>query len=143
MLCFLLQAGTFDLVGTIVYEIDQTAYQSTFYNGTIEVAEAGGPLSVESVFLFSLGVALLVLFGLWVRTQISQLSKVFLYEKVHIFDLFSFYIYLLIAACFSKFRFVIEFAYLFLIVLYINIIAVIIYWVRTTIFFLYMSLKIG
>ncbi|WOH03676.1 hypothetical protein DCAR_0623075 [Daucus carota subsp. sativus] len=70
-----LQAGTFDLVGTIVYEIDQTAYQSTFYNGTIEVAEAGGPLSVESVFLFSLGVALLVLFGLWVRTQISQLSK--------------------------------------------------------------------
>lgn len=70
-----LQAGTFDLVGIIVYEIDQTAYQSTFYNGTIEVAEAGGPLSVESVFLFSLGVALLVLFGLWVRTQILQFSK--------------------------------------------------------------------
>ncbi|KAF1002121.1 hypothetical protein AG4045_016361 [Apium graveolens] len=69
------QAGTFDLVGIIVYEIDQTAYQSTFYNGTIEVAEAGGPLSVESVFLFSLAVALLVLFGLWVRTQISQFSK--------------------------------------------------------------------
>ncbi|WOG84744.1 hypothetical protein DCAR_0103928 [Daucus carota subsp. sativus] len=70
-----LQAGTFDLVGIIVYEIDSTAYQSTFYNGTIEVTEAGGPLSVESVFLFSLAVALLVLLGLWVRTQISQFSK--------------------------------------------------------------------
>ncbi|KAK1369414.1 Translocon-associated protein subunit alpha [Heracleum sosnowskyi] len=70
-----LQAGTFDFVGIIVYEIDSTAYQSTFYNGTIEVTEAGGSLSVESVFLFSLGVALLVLLGLWIRTQISQFSK--------------------------------------------------------------------
>lgn len=72
----MLQAGTFDLVGIIVYEIDSTAYQSTFYNGTIEVTEAGGPLSVESVFLFSLGVALLVLLGMWIHTQISQFSKV-------------------------------------------------------------------
>ncbi|XP_052194696.1 translocon-associated protein subunit alpha-like [Diospyros lotus] len=70
-----LQPGTFDLVGTIVYEIDQNPYQSTFYNGTFEVTEAGGPLSVESVFLSFLGIALLVLLGIWIRSQIQHLSK--------------------------------------------------------------------
>ncbi|KAL7002590.1 hypothetical protein U1Q18_003742 [Sarracenia purpurea var. burkii] len=70
-----LQPGTFDLVGTVLYDIDQNPYQSTFYNGTIEVAEAGGPLSVESVFLFCLGIALLGLLGLWIRNQIQNLSK--------------------------------------------------------------------
>ncbi|EYU40400.1 hypothetical protein ABFS82_14G117700 [Erythranthe guttata] len=70
-----LQPGAYDLAGTIVYEIDQQPYQSTFYNGTIEVAEVGGLLSVESVFLFCLGVALLGLLGVWVRGQIQQLSK--------------------------------------------------------------------
>ncbi|KAF8405374.1 hypothetical protein HHK36_010278 [Tetracentron sinense] len=70
-----LQAGEFDLVGTITYEIDQHPYQSTFYNGTIEVVEAGGFLSIESVFLVTLGIALLGLFGLWIYGQIQQLSK--------------------------------------------------------------------
>ncbi|KAI3824806.1 hypothetical protein L1987_06277 [Smallanthus sonchifolius] len=70
-----LQPGTFDLVGTITYEIDQHPYQNTFYNGTIEVTEAGGLVSVETVFLVSLGLALLVLLGLWVRTQLQFLSK--------------------------------------------------------------------
>ncbi|KAI4299891.1 hypothetical protein L6164_033312 [Bauhinia variegata] len=70
-----LQAGTFDLVGTIVYEIDEHPYQNTFYNGTIEVVEAGGFLSMESVFLVTLGVALLVLLGLWIHGQIQHLSK--------------------------------------------------------------------
>lgn len=70
-----LQAGTFDLVGTIVYEIDQLPYQNTFYNGTIEVTEAGGFVSVETVFLVSLGIALLAFAGLWVRGQIQNLSK--------------------------------------------------------------------
>lgn len=70
-----LQPGTFDLVGTIVYEIDQVPYQNTFYNGTIEVTEAGGFVSVETVFLVSLGLASLVLFGLWVRTKLQALSK--------------------------------------------------------------------
>ncbi|KAM0058963.1 putative translocon-associated protein (TRAP), alpha subunit [Helianthus debilis subsp. tardiflorus] len=70
-----LQPGTYDLVGTIVYEIDQLPYQNVFYNGTIEVTEAGGLVSVETVFLVSLGLALLVLFGLWVRTQLQSLSK--------------------------------------------------------------------
>ncbi|KAJ1411658.1 Translocon-associated protein [Sesbania bispinosa] len=70
-----LQAGTFDLVGTIVYEIDQHPYQNTFYNGTIEVVEAGAFLSMESVFLVTLGAALLVLLGLWIHGQIQNLSK--------------------------------------------------------------------
>ncbi|KAH6767221.1 Translocon-associated protein alpha subunit [Perilla frutescens var. hirtella] len=70
-----LQSGEYDLVGTIVYEIDQNHYQSTFYNGTIEVTEVGGMLSVESVFLFCLAVALLGLLGIWIRSQIQNLSK--------------------------------------------------------------------
>lgn len=70
-----LQPGTFDLVGTIVYEIDQLPYQNTFYNGTIEVIEAGGLVSIETVFLVSLGISLLVFLGLWVRGQIQNLSK--------------------------------------------------------------------
>ncbi|KAL7118643.1 hypothetical protein ACP275_02G016200 [Erythranthe tilingii] len=70
-----LQAGAYDLVGTIVYEIDQHPYQSTFYNGTIEVTESGGMFSVESVFLFCLGIALLGLLGFWIRNQIQQFSK--------------------------------------------------------------------
>ena len=64
-------------MGTIVYEIDQHPYQSVFYNGTIEVVEAGGFVSIESVFLVFLGIALLVFFGVWIRGQIQNLSKVF------------------------------------------------------------------
>jgi len=74
----LLQPGAYDLVGYIVYEIDQHPYQNVFYNGTIEVVEAGGLLSVESVFLITLGIALLGLFGLWAYGQVQQLSKVIL-----------------------------------------------------------------
>lgn len=70
-----LQPGSFDLVGTIVYEIDEQPYQSTFYNGTIEVVESGNFLSMESVFLVTLGGALLVLLGLWIQSQIQNLSK--------------------------------------------------------------------
>lgn len=71
-----MQPGSFDLVGTIIYEIDEQPYQSTFFNGTVEVVEAGGILSIESVFLVTLGVALLVLLGLWIHGQIQNLSKV-------------------------------------------------------------------
>ncbi|XP_028765692.1 translocon-associated protein subunit alpha [Neltuma alba] len=71
----LFQPGNFDLVGTIIYEIDTHPYQSTFYNGTIEVVEPSGFLSMESVFLVTLGAALLVLFGLWVHGRIQSLSK--------------------------------------------------------------------
>ncbi|KAJ8767580.1 hypothetical protein K2173_017924 [Erythroxylum novogranatense] len=70
-----LQPGTFDLVGTVIYEIDQHPYQGVFYNGTIEVVESGGFLTMESVFLFTLGIALLVLLVLWIHGQIQSLSK--------------------------------------------------------------------
>ncbi|XVF67876.1 hypothetical protein PTKIN_Ptkin10aG0157000 [Pterospermum kingtungense] len=70
-----LQPGTFDLVGTIVYDIDQHPYQSTFYNGTIEVVEPGVFFTVESVFLVTLGIALLVLLGLWLHGQFQRISK--------------------------------------------------------------------
>lgn len=79
----LLQPGTFDLVGTIVYEIDQLPYQNTFYNGTIEVIEAGGLVSIETVFLVSLGISLLIFLGLWVRGQIQNLSKVYILIYIH------------------------------------------------------------
>jgi translocon-associated protein subunit alpha len=69
------QAGSFDFVGTIFYEIDQTPYQSTFYNGTIDVVEAGGFLSIESVFLVALGIALLVFLVVWIKNEIKNFSK--------------------------------------------------------------------
>lgn len=75
-----MQPGNFDLVGTIIYEIDQQTYQNIFYNGTIEVVEVGGLLSMESVFLITLGIALLVLLGLWIHGRLQQLSKVTLVE---------------------------------------------------------------
>ncbi|XP_019165386.1 PREDICTED: translocon-associated protein subunit alpha-like [Ipomoea nil] len=70
-----LQPGTFDLVGSIIYEIDRQPYQNTFYNSTIEVTEPGGLFSVESVFLFCLGVAIVALLGFWIRDRIQNLSK--------------------------------------------------------------------
>ncbi|KAG1354083.1 translocon-associated protein subunit alpha [Cocos nucifera] len=70
-----LQPGLFDLVGTIVYEIDQQLHQSVFYNGTIEVVESGGFLSIESVFLVTLGAALIGFFGIWAYGQIQHFSK--------------------------------------------------------------------
>ncbi|KAK7312203.1 hypothetical protein VNO77_35894 [Canavalia gladiata] len=70
-----LQPGTFDLVGSIIYEIDDHPFQSTFFNSTVEVVESGNLLSMESVFLVTLGVALLVLLGLWIHGQIQHLSK--------------------------------------------------------------------
>lgn len=49
-----MQPGTFDLVGRIVYEVDQLAYQNTFYNATIEVTEAGGLVSIETIFTWDI-----------------------------------------------------------------------------------------
>ncbi|CAO2815556.1 unnamed protein product [Amaranthus hypochondriacus] len=70
-----LQPGSFDLVGTIVYEIDKTPYQSTFYNGTIEVIEASGFLTIETVFLVMLAIALVAALGLWIHGQLQRFSK--------------------------------------------------------------------
>ncbi|KAJ4776533.1 Translocon-associated protein subunit alpha [Rhynchospora pubera] len=71
----LLQAGSYDLVGYIVYEIDEQLYQSVFHNGTIEVVESDSFLSIESLFLFTLGVAIIGFLGLWLFRQMQQYSK--------------------------------------------------------------------
>ncbi|CAN1140304.1 Translocon-associated protein subunit alpha [Linum perenne] len=68
------QAGSFDLVGTIIYEIGQHPYQSTFYNGTVEVVESVD-FNMESVFLVTLGIALLIQFGLWIDAKMRIVSK--------------------------------------------------------------------
>jgi translocon-associated protein subunit alpha len=70
-----LQPGSFDLVGYMLYEIDQHPYLSVFYNGSVEVVELGGFLSGESVFLLTLGIGLLALLGFWVNGQIHHFSK--------------------------------------------------------------------
>ncbi|KAJ4902691.1 Translocon-associated protein subunit alpha [Raphanus sativus] len=70
-----LQPGAFDLVGYVIYDVEGKAYQNVFYNGTIEVVESGGLLSGESVFLITLGIALLLLLGLWAYSQVQRLTK--------------------------------------------------------------------
>ncbi|KFK41725.1 hypothetical protein AALP_AA2G164800 [Arabis alpina] len=70
-----LQPGAFDLVGYIIYDVQGKPFQSVFYNGTIEVVESGGLLSGESVFLITLGIALLLLLGLWAYSQVQRLTK--------------------------------------------------------------------
>ncbi|KAF2301978.1 hypothetical protein GH714_031118 [Hevea brasiliensis] len=49
-----LQPGSFDLVGTIFYEMDQHPYQSTFYNGTIEVLSLVASSVLSQFFLLPL-----------------------------------------------------------------------------------------
>ncbi|KAJ0229138.1 hypothetical protein HA466_0318780 [Hirschfeldia incana] len=50
-------------------------HRRVFYSGTIEVVESGGLLSGESVFLLTLGIAFLLLLGLWAYSQVQRLTK--------------------------------------------------------------------
>ncbi|KAH7436523.1 hypothetical protein KP509_05G024200 [Ceratopteris richardii] len=70
-----LQPGSFDLVATILYEVDEVPYQSVFYNGSVEVAEADGFVRGETLFLVMLGGGVIVLFGVWVSSRFQKLSK--------------------------------------------------------------------
>lgn len=70
-----LQPGNYALVASIFYEVNGSPYRSVFYNGTIEVTEASGFLSGETLFLVTLGLGMLGLFGMWVYGQIQKLSK--------------------------------------------------------------------
>lgn len=70
-----LQAGGFDLVGTIVYEIDGKPYQSIFYNGTIEVVEDGPLFRMESVFLSGLLISLIVLLIIYIKNGVRNMTK--------------------------------------------------------------------
>ncbi|KAH8940119.1 hypothetical protein BDL97_15G072500 [Sphagnum fallax] len=70
-----LQPGSFDLVASVVYELGEQLHKSVFYNGTVEVVEASGFVSGETVFLITLGLGLLGLLGMWVYSQVQRLSK--------------------------------------------------------------------
>lgn len=70
------QAGAFDLVGTIIYEIDGKPYQSTFYNGTIEVVEDGPLFRMESVFLSGLLIFVIVLLAIYIQNGLKHMTKV-------------------------------------------------------------------
>ncbi|XP_010516548.1 PREDICTED: translocon-associated protein subunit alpha-like [Camelina sativa] len=70
-----LQAGAFDLVGTIIYEIDGKPYQSTFYNGTIEVVEDGPLFRMESFFLSGLLIFVIVLLALYIQNCLKHMTK--------------------------------------------------------------------
>lgn len=70
-----LQPGTFDLVGSVFYELDNQLYKSVFYNGTVEVVEPSGFVSGETMFLVTLGLGLLGLLGMWAYAQVQKFSK--------------------------------------------------------------------
>ncbi|XP_033131602.1 translocon-associated protein subunit alpha isoform X2 [Brassica rapa] len=68
-------AGAFDLVGTIVYEMDGKPYQSIFYNGTIEVVEDGPLFRMESVFLSGLLISLIVVLIIYIQNGLRHMTK--------------------------------------------------------------------
>ncbi|MCO5558043.1 hypothetical protein L7F22_011618 [Adiantum nelumboides] len=70
-----LQPGLFDLVATILYEVDGTPHQSVFYNGTVEVEEANGFVRGETLFLFALAFGIVALLGVWLAGRFQKLSK--------------------------------------------------------------------
>lgn len=71
-----MQAGAFDLVGTIIYEIDGKPYQSTFYNGTIEVVEDGPLFRMESVFLSGLLISVIIVLIIYIQNGLRHMTKV-------------------------------------------------------------------
>ena len=50
----------------MVYELNNQLHKSVFYNGILEVVEASGFVSGETLFLVTLGKGLLGLLGMWV-----------------------------------------------------------------------------
>lgn len=76
LIIFFVQAGAFDLVGAIIYEIDGKPYQSTFYNGTIEVVEDGPLFRMESVFLSGLLISVIVFLIIYIQNSLRHMTKV-------------------------------------------------------------------
>ncbi|KAL3681486.1 hypothetical protein R1sor_024442 [Riccia sorocarpa] len=70
-----LQPGGFALVASVYYDTDDQPHRTVFFNGTIEVVEAHGFFSGETLFLISLAVGLLGLGGMWAYGQVQRLSK--------------------------------------------------------------------
>ena len=78
-----MQPGTFDLVGSVFYVLDNQLYKSVFYNGIVEVVEPSGFVSGETMFLVTLGLGLLGLLGMWAYAQVQKFSKVFAPSPSH------------------------------------------------------------
>ncbi|BBN15589.1 translocon-associated protein subunit alpha [Marchantia polymorpha subsp. ruderalis] len=70
-----LQPGGFALVASIYYDIDDQPHRTVFHNGTVEVIEAHGFFSGETLFLITLGMGLLGLGGMWLYGQAQKFSK--------------------------------------------------------------------
>ena len=78
-----MQPGSFALVASILYKVDEQAYRNVFYNGTIEVVEGSGFVSGETIFLVTLGMGMLGLLGMWAYGQFTKISKVcYLYHAI-------------------------------------------------------------
>lgn len=72
----MLQPGSYDLVGHVVYEVDGKAHRSVFHNGTIDVAEAGYLPKGETIFLSLFGLGFLGLLGMWTYSKVQESIKV-------------------------------------------------------------------
>jgi translocon-associated protein subunit alpha len=70
------QPGSYDLVGQVVYEVDGKAHKNVFHNGTIDVVEAGFFVKGETIFLLTLGLGLLGLLGMWAYSKVQEFIKV-------------------------------------------------------------------
>eukprot|EP00270_Netrium_digitus_P019689 TRINITY_DN7827_c1_g1_i2.p1 TRINITY_DN7827_c1_g1~~TRINITY_DN7827_c1_g1_i2.p1 ORF type:complete len:297 (+),score=66.09 TRINITY_DN7827_c1_g1_i2:137-1027(+) len=70
-----LQPRDFGLVAEILYEVDGTLFGNVAMNATVEIVEASGSVSGETIFLVLLSIGLLTLLGMWINTQLQKFSK--------------------------------------------------------------------
>ena len=59
-------------MASVVYELNNQLHKSVFYNGILEVVEASGFVSGETLFLVTLGLGLLGLLGMWAYAQVQR-----------------------------------------------------------------------
>eukprot|EP00850_Spirogloea_muscicola_P021231 SM000241S08520 [mRNA] locus=s241:182591:184642:- [translate_table: standard] len=70
------QPREFTLATAIFYLVDGQLHASAAFNSTVDVTEASGPLSGETIFLTLLAAGVLGLLGMWAYAQLQKLSKV-------------------------------------------------------------------
>ncbi|GBG72674.1 hypothetical protein CBR_g12244 [Chara braunii] len=70
-----LQPREYSLVATVFYEVDGQPHSAVFYNGTIEIVEPSGVFSGETLFLVTLGIAVITLIGMWLHQQFQRFTK--------------------------------------------------------------------
>eukprot|EP00850_Spirogloea_muscicola_P021525 SM000252S09077 [mRNA] locus=s252:139656:141602:- [translate_table: standard] len=70
-----MQPREFTLATAIFYLVDGQLHASAAFNSTVDVTEASGPLSGETIFLTLLAAGVLGLLGMWAYAQLQKLSK--------------------------------------------------------------------